>query len=239
MLIQLLLRYKWQILLFVGGMIAALSFAWWAWKPTPPKPETYKQEVKQADGSVVLEKKPDPEAKPAQHLPTGAKLVRKATVTVQAKMPTVTVSGTMTVESVVEQMKSAFAEPEKMMQKSVVALPVEAKEQQSGESFNSLDCPPVTVDLSLVEMPDKSQRVIASSDNGVIIGGVDIPVRDAEQQIEPKKWAAGAAISTKQNLGVWVDRDLGFVRIGAQINTTGNDGGVRGVEAWGRVGILF
>lgn len=226
---QLAFKYRYKIALVLVGILITLCFAWWAWRPDPPKPETYKPEVKQADGSVILEKKPDAAAKPAQEIPKGARLVRKATITMQAKLPAATVSGSMTVESVIEQVKNA--------PKAVVAL-MERKEESAESMSATADCPPVTVDLSLVEMPDKSQRVVASSPDGQVLGGVDIPVQNAEPQPEQPKWAAGAAISTRQNLGVWVDRDLGFMRIGAQINTTGDDS-VRGVEAWGKVGIRF
>lgn len=230
LIIQFLLKFKYQIAIFVAGLIVALSFGWWAWNPAPKKPEVYAPPVQQVDGSVVLEKKPQPDAKPASAIPKGSTLIRKASITVQAKVPTATISGTFNIESVVQQAKSMMAAP-------VIA----PDDKQPAEQLIEMaqDCPPVTVDLSLVEMPDKSQRVVASSPNGNILGGVDIPVRDAEPTPEPKLWAVGAAISTRQNMGVWVERDLGFLRLGAEANTTGNESGVRGVELWGKVGIRF
>lgn len=218
MWLKLLLKFKY----YIAVAVVVLTAAWWAWSPAPKKPETYAPPVNQVDGSVVLEKKPMADAKPAAAIPKGSTLVRKASITVQAKVPTASVSGTLTVESIVQQAKSMMVMPEPEVQ---------ATDKQ--------DCPPVTVDLSLVEMPDSSQRVVASSPDGVILGGVDIPVRDAEPQPEPKLWAVGAAISTRQNLGVWIERDLGFLRLGAEANTTGNESGVRSVEIWGKVGIRF
>lgn len=228
-IIQLLLKFKVHIALVIASAIAALSFAWWAWSPEPKKPEVYAPPVQQIDGSVVLEKKPQPDAKPASDIPKGSTLIRKASITVQAKVPTASISTTINVESIVHQTKAMMAAPV-------------MEDKQPAEQLMEVaqDCPPVTVDLSLVEMPDKSQRVVASSPDGNILGGVDIPVRDAEPTPEPKLWAAGAMISARQNLGVWIDRDFGFLRVGGQINTTGNEESrVRGIEAWGKLGIRF
>lgn len=228
LIIKLLLKFKYHIIL----AIAVLSAAWWVWSPAPKKPETYQQAVQQVDGSVVLEKKPQPDAKPAAAIPKGSTLIRKASITVQAKVPTATVSGTFNIESIVQQAKMAMIQPEPVMQ---------TEDKQPAEQLMEIaqDCPPVTVDLSLVEMPDKSQRVIASSPDGNILGGVDIPVRDAEPQPEPKLWAVGAAISTTRNFGIWLDRDIGFIRAGIQGNTTGSGGVISGAEIWGKLGIRF
>lgn len=225
LIIQLLLKFKYYILLAV----AVLTAAWWAWSPTPKKPEVYAPQQQQIDGSVVLEKKPQSDAKPAAAIPKGSTLIRKASITVQAKVPTATISGTFNIESILKQ--------EKAMAAPVIAPDDKQPAEQLMEV--SQDCPPVTVDLSLVEMPDKSQRVVASSADGNILGGVDIPVQNAEPQPDPKLWAAGVMISTDQNLGVFVDRDLGFLRLGAQINTTNGSNGVNGIEAWGKIGIRF
>lgn len=231
---QLLLKFKYQIAIFIGGLVVALSFGWWAWNPAPKKPEVYAPPVQQVDGSVILEKKPQPDAKPEQKLPKGSTLIRKASITVQAKVPTATTLTTMTVEPVAHQAKSMMM-PEPVMQ----TADKQPAEQLMEIEAEKQDCPPVTVDLSLVEMPDKSQRLVASSPDGNILGGVDTPVRDAAPIPDPKLWAAGAMISTRQNLGVWIDRDFDFLRVGSQLNTVGNESGVRGVEAWGKVGIKF
>jgi hypothetical protein len=42
-----------------------------------------------------------------------------------------------------------------------------------------MNCSPVDVDLSLVRMPDDTRRVFASSPNGTIVGGLDVPVAPA------------------------------------------------------------
>jgi hypothetical protein len=94
--------------------------------------------------------------------------------------------------------------------------------------------PPVHVDLSLVDMPDRSRRVIASSPDGTVTGGVDIPVLPIEV---PKKWAAGLSYGTDKTPGIWVERDMGRFRLGAEVNQT--RGLTRGVEARVRIGFTF
>lgn len=197
-MLAILLKFKYYIAL----TIAVLTAAWWAWSPAPKKPEVYAPQVQQTDGSVVLEKNPQPDAKPAAATPKGSTLVRKASITVQAKVPTATISGTFNTESIVQQAKMAIGDKQPAEQLMELAA----------------ECPPVTVDLSLVEMPDKSQRVVASSPDGNILGGVDIPVRDAKPQPEPKLWAAGAILNPfRQTVGVAVERDIGFLRVGADL----------------------
>ena len=48
------------------------------------------------------------------------------------------------------------------------------------KACTSVPCPPVTIDTSLVRMPDGSKRVIVSSADGTILKGVDIPVETQE-----------------------------------------------------------
>lgn len=57
-----------------------------------------------------------------------------------------------------------------------------------------IDCPPVQVDLSLVRLPDESRRVIASSPNGEILTGVDIPVESAAPD-KGYDWLVGGAVN--------------------------------------------
>ncbi len=51
--------------------------------------------------------------------------------------------------------------------------------------------PPVTVDLSLVRMQDTTQRVIASSPDGIVVGGLDVPV-DPPPVSRDFKWTVSA-----------------------------------------------
>lgn len=103
------------------------------------------------------------------------------------------------------------------------------------------DCPPVTVDMTLIREPDGSKRVIASSPDGKILSGVDIPVETAAPPPEPPKWAAGVSLNPlNQTAGVWVERDVMRLRVGLELNQTRSTwGAVPGVEARVRVGWTF
>lgn len=100
----------------------------------------------------------------------------------------------------------------------------------------SADCPPVTVDLSLVKMPDDTRRVVASSRDGEVIGGLDVPLETISRT--SSTWAAGLSWSpTHQTPGVWLERDLSRLRVGAEINQTRIErGGPTGAEVRIRVG---
>ena len=62
-----------------------------------------------------------------------------------------------------------------------------------GSPLAALPCLPVTVDLSLVRMPDLTRRVIASSPDGEIVGGLDVPV-DARAPPRDIKWTVSALV---------------------------------------------
>lgn len=210
-----------KILIAVIGIviIVTIVLCWQMWKPEQPVPETYKPPVTLSDGSQQLERKPDPDAKPAAAIPKGSKLIRKVTVTVQAKNPIQTVSGTVTVETV-QETKSM---------KAMSPAPVAVAENP---------CPPVTVDLSVVENEDETTSVIASSPDGTILGGVDVPVKNAAPIAEQPKWAAGIVGDPVRQLGgVFLDRDLGPFRLGAQVNQ--RDEGHIPDQFWLKVGIRF
>ncbi len=179
------------------AIFAAAAFGWWFGQPNPVQ-ETAAPEVRQADGSVVLERRPDPHAKPKQQIPRKAKVERVAQVTVQP---------------------DAIAEAGK-------------------------PCPPVTVDMTLIREPDGMRRVLASSPDGQVVGGLDIPVETAAPPAEPKRWAAGMSWSlSSQTAGVWIERDVPvfsqLVRVGAEVNQVRTGVDAAGVEARLRLGFAF
>ena len=159
-----------------------MALGWMLWRPKPPKPEPYAPAVVQQDGSLVLERKPMPDAKPAQQVPKGARVERVVQVKVQPRN----------------------------------ATPTAATGTPGSGPVNVLpELPPVTVDLSLVRMPDQTRRVIASSPDGTIVGGVDIPV-EAARQARALKWSAGGTWNpADRSWGAWVQRDVGPVVLGA------------------------
>ena len=88
------------------------------------------------------------------------------------------------------------------------------------KACTAVPCPPVTIDTSLVRLPDGSKRVIVSSAGGTILKGVDIPV-ETQEIPEPKVWAAGISLDPlHQTMGAWVERDILRARIGVEINQT-------------------
>lgn len=111
-----------------------------------------------------------------------------------------------------------------------------------GSLMPAPDCPPVKVDLSLVRMPDRTRRVVASSPNGEIVGGLDVPV-DTAPGSEPQRWAAGLSWSPiHHTAGVWVERDIGRVRLGAdlqQARPLGLANTLTSTEVRLRVGLTF
>lgn len=83
------------------------------------------------------------------------------------------------------------------------------------------DCPKppaVHVDLSLVRFGDGSARVVASSPDGQVSNGLDVPISAAIREAEPRLWAAGVSFAGKQAFGVFVHRDLWRIRAGLEVN---------------------
>ena len=108
------------------------------------------------------------------------------------------------------------------------------------KACTNVPCPPVTIDTSLIRMPDGSRRVVVSSADGTILKGVDIPVETLEVE-EAKRWAAGVSLNPlNQTMGAWVERDIGRVRLGVEINQTRQTlAGPMGSEIRARVGWTF
>lgn len=103
-------------------------------------------------------------------------------------------------------------------------------------------CPPVTVDLSLIREPDGGRRILASSPDGEVVAGLDVPVEPMLVMPAPaKRWAAGLSWSpSERTSGVWIERDLWRVRVGLDIHQAGGlHTSASGVDARVRVGITF
>lgn len=78
-----------------------------------------------------------------------------------------------------------------------------------------LECPPVSVDLSLVREQDGGRRIVASSQDGKVVSALDVPIETGLIQ-ERRPWSAGVSYG-EQSPGVWVERDLGRIRAGAEL----------------------
>lgn len=103
-----------------------------------------------------------------------------------------------------------------------------------------LPVPDVHLDMSLVRLPDGSRRVVASSPDGEVVGGVDVPATDeAVKASKPLKWAAGGYYSpTGSGYGGWLERDFGPFRVGADVGTI-KEQQRYGFDARARIGIRF
>lgn len=169
--------------LLAGGAVLGLGGGWALWHPRGRVVESYAPEVRQKDSSVVLERKPDATAKPRQIIPRGGVVERVVSVTVQPEpVPSV---------------------PRETPQ------PIES--QRDTTVIQPCSCQPVTVDLSLVRMPDRSRRVVASARGGNVIGGVDIPVETAVPE-RVVRWSAGA-LRSFDGWGGFVGRTVGPVQV--------------------------
>lgn len=183
------------LLVGAGG---ALTFAWHAWRPKSIV-ETPAAAVRQSDASLVLQRAPDANAKPAQQIPKGATVERVVHVEIQ---PRATV---------------AAVTPPKPDTLSIVraqTVPV-TKSETATVLPPSVLCPPVGVDLTLIRLKDGTQRVIASSKGGIVLDSVSVdhPVSD----VAPARvlaWSAGPIWGGGDNgAGLNITRDLGFLRV--------------------------
>lgn len=169
--------------------------------PEPPAPE-----VRQADGSLVLERGATVrKSLTVGTVPKGGKVEREIKVTVKPRATTD--------ENAAGGIK-------------LRTLP--------------LDCPPVSVDLALVRMPDDTRRVVASSPDGEVVGGLDVPIEPIIS-VAPRNRSAGLSYDPiKQTPGLWVEQDFGRLRVGLDLNQTRvRIGGETGTEARVRVGWVW
>lgn len=97
------------------------------------------------------------------------------------------------------------------------------------------DCPPVRTDLSLIQQ-DGGRRVIASSPDGTVTSGMDMPIEAALLPPAPRKWATGVNYDPfGRRYGGWLERDVGRLRFGVDVNQSDRFG----IEARVRLGLNF
>lgn len=208
-----------QIKLILGAILLSLSClfgVYIGYKVFDNKPNIVVQhsagETVLDENTRLLAKEPDKNVKANMPLPKGAMLERVVKFTVkQKKLPAKVQEG------------------------------VESGKQQgmddgiSGDKSLDELCPPIDISLVLITDKDKQQRVEAHSSNGEIVGGIDIPVRDISIPKEPNKWAIGASYNTAKIKGIWVERDVGRIRLGAEVTSVP----VVGEVYTARVGFTF
>ncbi len=99
---------------------------------------------------------------------------------------------------------------------------------------DTIPCPPVRVQLVLTDLADGTHRVIASSPDGRVTGGLDIAVKDA---VVPRvlRWSAGPVYGSGGQVGAFVGRETGP----QQLLAGGTHDMRRGGSAFVGVGIRF
>lgn len=91
------------------------------------------------------------------------------------------------------------AKVERLAKVTVKPRPVASAADHFRDATKKVECAPVTLDLALVKMPDDTRRMIASSPDGEVVAGFDMPVLPTIS-VAPPKWAVGAdwPIGTRQ-----------------------------------------
>lgn|SRR5574343_88447 len=147
-------------LIAIGLAIGFLA-TWFFLSGNEPQISTYKAAARQDDGSLILERKPDPSPTPAQQVPRGV---------------------------VVERVVQVKVKPTKNKQPppTTPTISIDDVSKLATVQGTVTPCDPVTVDLSLVREKDGQRRVIASSPDGEVIDGVDIPIESQIKQRQPK-----------------------------------------------------
>lgn len=84
-------------------------------------------------------------------------------------------------------------------------------------------CPDVTVDLTLVKNADDTRSVIASSPDGEVIAGVDIPRAVLPKDSDRPKWGIGVTYYSNRAFSARVERDLGPFSLSGEVLKIGND----------------
>jgi len=124
-----------------------------------------------------------------------------------------------------DQSVIAARKPEATPTKPPHKIPVGATEERrvsirlkppvfTGANGCQCDPAPLDVNLSLVRQ-DGGRRVIASSPEGRVISALDVPIESALTP-DAHPWAAGLSVGHDKSPGVWVERDLGRFRVGAE-----------------------
>lgn len=200
------------------GLLVGLALGWCWYRPHTPGREPPAASSVQRDGSVVMARV-DPSTQPARpphELPRGSREERRVSVVVQPG------PGRVVHDTVQVPAPDHVSQPGKMVD-SVV---------------ERCDCPPVQVDLSLVRTPDKTRRVIASSPDGKILSGVDVPLEAASAPRIPTWTLSAVAVADPDGIrpGALLQRRLGPFVVGGSAIV---DPGLRRPGAIATIGVTW
>jgi len=190
------------------GALTGFVAGWGVFHARPAPVESYAHAARQRDSSLVLERTPDAAAKPTALIPKGGTVERIVRVKVQPNAVPVARP---------EQPSAPIAEV-------TTAPPVTVPNVPRGtlSTVDSVTCPSVDIELALVRMKDQTRRVVVSSPNGKVLGGVDIPVESAK--VPPLiRWAVGPMVDPiTRKIGAFLTREIGPFRAIATALPNGN-----------------
>lgn len=168
----------------VACFVAGFLLCAWLHRPAPPVSEP---------------------AAPAQQLPSGALVVERDPA---AQAPQTIVQAARELGGKLERAASITIEPTPAPE---TVQPAPAPETATAPA-SGCSCPAVTLDLGLVRMPDRTRRVVATSRDGRILGGIDIPLEQARREA---RWSAMAYyLPTEKTGAVTLERELWRSRVG-------------------------
>lgn len=156
---------KSRILQAVACVLVGILIGWWIRRPAPPVVEA---------------------AAPAVPLPSGGEVLKRAP---GEPVPAATKTAAREAGGKLERVVQVVVQPRPVM-------PGETRQAPSfeGEKINTppqaCSCAPVRVDLGLVRMPDRTRRVVATSPDGDVVGGLDIPVEPERLPRAMPRWSA-------------------------------------------------
>lgn len=155
---------------------------------------TYEAGKPLVGGGRQLESRPDPKAKPAQPVEPGAKVQRAGQIKFRPKPTT--------------------------EQRVVAAGQQDAAQAKEGATDGlSIQCPDVTLDYTLIRLPNGQERMLTSSPDGTVLDGFDSPVAAVTFTPE-RKWAAGLSYGLGERsggIGVAIERELAPFVVGADL----------------------
>lgn len=211
------LSWKTGLGLAAGGLLVGLVLGWCWGKPSAPVQEPPAASYVQKDGSTVLARvNPATQpAKPPHELPAGSVEERRISVVVQPG-------------------------PGRIVH-DTIQVPLDYP-AGAGNKIDSIvercECPPVQVDLSLVRTPDHGRRVIASSPDGKILSGVDVPLEPAAVPRIPTWTLSAIATADLDGVrpGILLTRRLGPIVVGGGLLS---DPGLRRPGAIAQFGVTW
>lgn len=164
-------------------------------------------------------------AQPAAVLPSGGQVIERAP---EAPVPASVKQAAGDLGGKLERAVSVTVRPK--------AEPSNEGAEPAAAASTPCECQPVTIDLGLVRLPDRTRRVVATSPDGEIVGGMDIPVAPAIAT-RSLPWAAGVSYgrllpSATPTYGAWLERDVGRLRLGVDMFATGGQVGAVVKVGW-------